>query len=367
MDCKLVLQLFSCFQSLRHLPSAKQLVTVYAALCCPREGSASCSFPPTVSPLTQFLFDSATAVGGVPAYTSSAGNHSSGRAALQWCTCWFGDSKFGRPGKISRILSMARFASEAELKFFLGRLDADYSQFASALWQNGVRTAHQLANAREPILLSCGLPELYIDDIKARVDRTVSQEQADSSAWQQEANATDRTGHYVRQLLEPALTAVPLAADVPSLFQSALYCSGTLPFPVPDIFYESQKRQDDDMKYYLAPVSHSGAVAFSSTIHAVLRKSSTRGQLDQLVFDVMDLLDEYAQKLHLKRKRIEGEVSLTLSAKRPDLCVLVRSALLLKGEDKPEEGQLDQAVAELKQKMRRWSQSHHGQVGEMTH
>lgn len=76
----------------------------------------------------------------------------------------------------------------------------------------------------------------------------------------------------------------------------------------------------------------------------------------------MDLLDEYAQKLNLKRKRNEGEVSLTLSAKPPDLCVLVRSALLFKGEDKTEEGQLDQAVAELKQKMRRWSQSYHGQV-----
>ena len=67
---------------------------------------------------------------------------------------------------------MARFASEAELETFLGRLDADYSRFASALWQKGVRTAHQLTNAREPILLSCGLPELYIDDIKARADRT---------------------------------------------------------------------------------------------------------------------------------------------------------------------------------------------------
>ena len=67
---------------------------------------------------------------------------------------------------------MARFASEAELETYLGRLDPDYSQFASALWQRGVRTAHQLANAREPILLSCGLPELYIDDIKARADRT---------------------------------------------------------------------------------------------------------------------------------------------------------------------------------------------------
>ena len=67
---------------------------------------------------------------------------------------------------------MARFASDAELETILGRLDPDYSQFASALWQNGVRTAHQLANATEPILLSCGLPKLYIDDIKARADRT---------------------------------------------------------------------------------------------------------------------------------------------------------------------------------------------------
>ena len=72
----------------------------------------------------------------------------------------------------------------------------------------------------------------------------------------------------------------------------------------------------------------------------------------------MDLLDKYAQKL----KRNKGEASLTLSAKRPYLCVLVRSALLFKGKDKTEEGRLDQAVAELKQKMRRWSQSYHGQV-----
>ena len=70
---------------------------------------------------------------------------------------------------------------------------------------------------------------------------------------------------------------MPLAADVPSLFKSALYCSGTLPFPVPDVFYESQTRQDNDMKYYLAPVSHSGAVAFGSTIHAVLRKKFSAG------------------------------------------------------------------------------------------
>ena len=35
---------------------------------------------------------------------------------------------------------MARFAGEAELETFLGKLNPDYSQFASALWQTGVRT-----------------------------------------------------------------------------------------------------------------------------------------------------------------------------------------------------------------------------------
>ena len=73
---------------------------------------------------------------------------------------------------LCRSQSMARFASEGEVETFLGRLDPDYSQFASALWQKGVRTAHQLVNVREPFLLSCGLSELYIDDIKARAART---------------------------------------------------------------------------------------------------------------------------------------------------------------------------------------------------
>lgn len=66
---------------------------------------------------------------------------------------------------------MARFASQAELETFLGGPDPDYLQFASALWQKGVKMTHQLAHARDPILLSCGLPELYIDDITARADR----------------------------------------------------------------------------------------------------------------------------------------------------------------------------------------------------
>ncbi len=89
--------------------------------------------------------------------------------------------------------------------------------------------------------------------------------------------AADKTGQYVRQLLEPAFCTVPAAADIPSLFQSALHISGTLPFPVPDVFYDSQRLQDEDMKNYLAPVSQSGAIALSSVVHAVLYKEFPAG------------------------------------------------------------------------------------------
>ena len=89
--------------------------------------------------------------------------------------------------------------------------------------------------------------------------------------------AADLTGQYVRHLLEPAFSSVPTAAEIPALFQSALRISGTLPFPVPDVFYESQRRQDGDMKHYLAPVSQSAAVKFSSKLHDVLTKSFPAG------------------------------------------------------------------------------------------
>ncbi len=75
----------------------------------------------------------------------------------------------------------------------------------------------------------------------------------------------------------------------------------------------------------------------------------------------MELLDRYAGQLKFKHERNQGKMSQTLTAKRPDLCMLVRNALLFKGEDKSE-GKLDQAVAELKQKMRCWSRCYHGQV-----
>jgi len=49
---------------------------------------------------------------------------------------------------------------------------------------------------------------------------------------------------------------------------------------------------------------------------------------------MLELLDHYTSRLRMKRKRNESEASLTLNAKRPDLCLLVRDALLFKGENK---------------------------------
>ncbi|KAL0042865.1 hypothetical protein WJX79_001887 [Trebouxia sp. C0005] len=42
--------------------------------------------------------------------------------------------------RIARILSMARFGNVAELATFLGKLDADYAEYAPAWWQKGIKT-----------------------------------------------------------------------------------------------------------------------------------------------------------------------------------------------------------------------------------
>ena len=67
---------------------------------------------------------------------------------------------------------MARFESEAELETFLGSLDSDYCEFASALWQQGIKTQSRLANAIDSIFLDCGMPKAYISDIRARAGST---------------------------------------------------------------------------------------------------------------------------------------------------------------------------------------------------
>ncbi|DBB00040.1 TPA: hypothetical protein ACH3X1_013899 [Trebouxia sp. C0004] len=64
---------------------------------------------------------------------------------------------------------MARFASEAELETFLGKLDPDYGQYAYAVWQNGVRTAHQLANTDKEDLVAAGVTSaIHAKDTNAK-------------------------------------------------------------------------------------------------------------------------------------------------------------------------------------------------------
>ena len=96
---------------------------------------------------------------------------------------------------------MARFASAAELESFLRELEPDYAQYATALWQHQVRTAHQLANASKKLLLSWGLLELHVDDIKARANSAGEHLQCSLYAtyseclWAKEVNCAAQLGN----------------------------------------------------------------------------------------------------------------------------------------------------------------------------
>ena len=57
-----------------------------------------------------------------------------------------------------------------QVKAFLGKLDADYAEYAPALWHAGIKTPRQLANLTEPHYLACDVRRGHIDDIKARAD-----------------------------------------------------------------------------------------------------------------------------------------------------------------------------------------------------
>ncbi|KAL3145955.1 hypothetical protein ABBQ38_015315 [Trebouxia sp. C0009 RCD-2024] len=141
--------------------------------------------------------------------------------------------------------------------------------------------AKQAGDREEVNFLRIQLEQLYKKEVALRDEKNLllraQQGVCQEPHWQQQTCDEDLTGQYVRHLLEPAFCSVPTAAELPALFQSALRISGTLPFPVPDVFYESQRRQDGDMKHYLAPVSQSAAVKFSSKVHDVLTKSFPAG------------------------------------------------------------------------------------------
>ena len=82
-----------------------------------------------------------------------------------------------------------------------------------------------------------------------------------------------------------------------------------------------------------------------------------------MLWDILALLDRYvAAGLGMKRKRDQHEGTLTGPSLWPDFCGLVHDALLFKGEEKSADGNMEDAVADLRNKMKNWSQCYHGQV-----
>lgn len=77
--------------------------------------------------------------------------------------------------RLFRSLGLACFESQAEPAAFLCKLDAEYAEYALALWQKGIRTPQQLADFSDPHYLTRGVSEGHIDDIKTRADITGEQ------------------------------------------------------------------------------------------------------------------------------------------------------------------------------------------------
>ncbi len=88
------------------------------------------------------------------------------------------------------------------------------------------------------------------------------------------------------------------------------------------------------------------------------------GYVDSLLWHVWKCMDAYDQgpKLGMLRKRNCAEDSATVKGKRPDFCFLSSKALLFKGEDKTSEAGLEEAIEDLRSKLKIWGQAVHGPV-----
>ena len=105
--------------------------------------------------------------------------------------------------------------------------------------------------------------------------------------------------------------------------------------------------------------------AFSSSTQPVLINSlSPAGAFDNVFRSTLALIanNQGGTTMNLRMVRNSSEDSATLKRMRPDFGLQVRSALLLKGEDKTAYTHMRVAEAELIEKMREWSVFYHGKV-----
>ncbi len=61
-----------------------------------------------------------------------------------------------------------RFSDQQELAAYLNSLDPTYGSHAERLWQAGLRTVNQLANAEQQTLMDAGVNAFEASDMKAR-------------------------------------------------------------------------------------------------------------------------------------------------------------------------------------------------------
>lgn len=87
------------------------------------------------------------------------------------------------------------------------------------------------------------------------------------------------------------------------------------------------------------------------------------GSIDNLLYDIIHLIDEYIiARLGMKRTRNQVGSSLTLPSLRPDFCGIVRHAMMLIGEERPNRADMHAAIGDLIRKKSDWSDCLHGEV-----
>eukprot|EP00198_Chlamydomonas_reinhardtii_P001737 XP_001691073.1 predicted protein [Chlamydomonas reinhardtii] len=170
-------------------------------------------------------------------------------------------------------------------------------------------------------------------------------------------------------------TAAPGASELRQLFQNLLKHKDNQPvkLPVHAWVYDVVGLADGSMLDLLEPEAQSQAWALSVLVSSALHPSaqlhddlgdelSVAGRVDELFGRVLSLMARYMGGGPLKRKRNCTEQSLTAHLKRPNFMVLLRNALLFKGEDKPASGTLGSAKEDLLTKVQGWSSAYHGQI-----
>lgn len=86
------------------------------------------------------------------------------------------------------------------------------------------------------------------------------------------------------------------------------------------------------------------------------------GYVDQLLWQLFVLVGRVLDTAAPSRKRNRTEPTLTSEKLKPDFLLIFQQILMMKGEDKTDDADMNVAKRELRDKLKRWSARYHGQV-----